>query len=69
MASLTTTVGLIACLFAALLVVGVIGFVTLLKAGVIVRQAAKPREIDRSSYSLNQGREVRPEIEQPEERR
>jgi predicted transposase len=69
MASLTTTVGLIACLFVALLVVGMIGFVTLLKAGVIVRHAARPREVDRGSYSLSQGREVRSEAEPREERR
>jgi hypothetical protein len=69
MGALTTTIAVIACLVAALFVVGAVGFLTLVKAGVIVRHAVKPAEQDRGSYSLSQGREVRPEAEPHDERR
>nr|PZN36462.1 MAG: hypothetical protein DIU80_00225 [Chloroflexota bacterium] len=59
---------LIACLVVVFLVVGAVGFVTLLKAGVIVRHATKPTHQDFSNYTLSQGREVRPEEEQRAER-
>jgi hypothetical protein len=61
--------GIVVCLLVVLAVASAIGIVTLLKAGVIVRQAAKPTERDFGSYSLEQGREVRPELERHEERR
>lgn len=51
------------CLILLLVVVGVSGFVVALKLGVIVQQAAKPTHLDTANYTLNQGREVRPEEE------
>jgi hypothetical protein len=54
---------LIACALVALAVIGVGGFIVLLKLGVIVREAGRPTYQDHSSYSLDQGREVRPEEE------
>lgn len=69
MTSLATILGVTACLVAALLVVGAVGIVTLVKAGVIVRHAARPTPQDRGSYTLDQGREVRPESEPQEIRR
>ena len=36
----------------------------LLKLGVIVREAGRPPYQDHGSYTLDQGREVRPEEEQ-----
>jgi hypothetical protein len=67
MMTLTTTLAVILCLVAVLAVVGAVGFVTLVKAGVIVRHATKPTHQDFGSYTLEQGREVRPEEERPEE--
>lgn len=55
---------LLICAIVALAVLGVGGFVVLLKMGVIVREASRPTLQDRGSYSLDQGREVRPEEEQ-----
>jgi hypothetical protein len=64
-----TTLAFLFCLVIALVAIGALGFVTLLKAGIIVRHATKPTEPDRGSYSLSQGREVRPEEERQSERR
>ena len=55
---------LIICAIVALAVLGVGGFIVLLKMGVIVHEASRPTLEDRGSYSLDQGREVRPEEEQ-----
>ena len=55
---------LVICAIVALAVLGAGGFIVLLKMGVIVREAARPTLQDRGSYSLDQGREVRPEEEQ-----
>jgi hypothetical protein len=54
---------LIVCGIVALSVIGIGGFLVLLKLGVIVREASRPTFQDRGSYSLEQGREVRPEEE------
>lgn len=53
----------ILCLILILAVIGVAGFIVALKMGVIVHQATKPAHLDTSNYTLNQGREVRPEEE------
>jgi hypothetical protein len=55
----------IICGLLAIAVIGVGGFIVLLKLGVIVREARRPTYQDHGSYSLDQGREVRPEEEQP----
>ena len=55
---------LVICAIVALAVLGVGGFIVLLKMGVIIREASRPTLQDRGSYSLDQGREVRPEEEQ-----
>jgi hypothetical protein len=55
---------LLICGLVALAVLGFGGFIVLLKLGVIVREASRPTIEDRGSYSLEQGREVRPEEEQ-----
>ncbi len=60
MSAMLTT---ILCLILLLAVIGVAGFVVALKLGVIVQQAAKPTHLDTSNYTLDQGREVRPEEE------
>ena len=52
------------CTAIVLAVLGVGGFLVLLKLGVIVREAGRPTYEDRGSYSLDLGREVRPEEEQ-----
>jgi hypothetical protein len=52
---------LIFCAIVALVVIGVGGFLVLLKLGVIVREAAKPTYQDYGDYRIDQGREVRPE--------
>ena len=62
MASLSLAL-LILCGLAALAVIGVGGFLVLLKLGVIVREASRPTYQDHGDYSLDQGREVRPEEE------
>jgi hypothetical protein len=54
---------LILCGLVALAVIGVGGFLVLLKLGVIVREASRPIYQDQGDYSLDQGREVRPEEE------
>ncbi|GIW02993.1 hypothetical protein [Roseiflexus sp.] len=51
------------CLILVLAVVGVSGFIVALKLGIIVQQAAKPTHLDTGNYTLEQGREVRPEEE------
>ncbi|MEN9934914.1 MAG: hypothetical protein RLZZ387_1493 [Chloroflexota bacterium] len=68
MMDVTSLLGLIFCLVVVLALVGAVGVITLIKAGVIVRHATKPTERDYGSYSLSQGREVRPESERQEER-
>ncbi len=55
----------IICALLAIVVLGVGGFIVLLKLGVIVREARRPTHQDYGNYSLDQGREVRPEEEQP----
>ena len=52
---------IIFCALVALIVIGVSGLLILLKLGVIVRAAAQPPYQDYSDYTLDQGREVRPE--------
>jgi hypothetical protein len=57
------------CTAIVLAVLGIGGFLVLLKLGVIVREASRPTYQDRGSYSLDLGREVRPEEQQPERER
>jgi hypothetical protein len=59
---------ILVCACVVLAVLGVGGFLVLLKLGVIVREASRPTYQDQSNYSLDQGREVRPEEEPPERR-
>ena len=54
---------LILCGLVALAVIVAGGFLVLLKLGVIVREASRPTYQDHGDYSLDQGREVRPEDE------
>lgn len=54
---------LIICGIVALAVLGVGGFLVLLKLGVIVREASRPAYQDHGNYTLDQGREVRSEEE------
>jgi hypothetical protein len=61
MFGLGSMIGLVLCLAVVLVAVGAIGVVTLIKAGVIVRHATKPTHQDYGTYTLSQGREVRPE--------
>jgi hypothetical protein len=51
------------CALVALSAIGVGVFFALLKLGVIVREASRPAIQDYGDYSLDQGREVRPEEE------
>jgi hypothetical protein len=51
------------CALVALAAIGLGTFVVLVKLGVIVREASRPAYQDRGDYSLDQGREVRPEEE------
>ena len=51
------------CALVALVALGVGAFFVLLKLGVIVRESSRPGYHDYSDYSLDQGREVRPEEE------
>jgi hypothetical protein len=51
------------CALVALAALCVGTFFVLLKLGVIVRESARPAYQDYSDYSLDQGREVRPEEE------
>jgi len=53
----------ILCLIVVLAAIGAVGFVVALKMGVIVHQATKPTHLDTGNYTLDQGREVRPEEE------
>ncbi len=55
---------LLICGLTILLVGGVGAFLVLLKLGVIVREAARPPQVDYGNYSLDQGREMRPEEQQ-----
>lgn len=52
------------CALVALVVLGVGGFLVLLKLGIIVREAQRPTYQDYGTYTLDQGREVRPEEDQ-----
>ncbi len=52
------------CLIVFLAAIGAVGFVVALKMGVIVHQATKPTHLDTGNYTLDQGREVRPEEEE-----
>ena len=54
---------LVLCGLVALAAIGVGVFFVLLKLGVIVREANRPSYQDYSDYSIDQGREVRPEEE------
>ena len=51
------------CGLVALAAIGAGVFFVLLKLGVIVREASRPSYQDYSDYSLDQGREIRPEEE------
>jgi hypothetical protein len=51
------------CALVALAAIGVGAFFVLLKLGVIVHEASRPTIQDYGDYSLDQGREVRPEEE------
>jgi hypothetical protein len=51
------------CALVALAAICVGTFFALLKLGVIVREASRPTIQDYGNYSLDQGREVRPEEE------
>jgi hypothetical protein len=52
------------CALVALAAIGAGTFLVLLKLGVIVREASRPSYQDYGDYSLDQGREIRPEEEQ-----
>jgi hypothetical protein len=52
---------LVFCVIGLLAVLGVGGFMVLLKLGVIVREASRPAYQDSGDYRIDQGREVRPE--------
>jgi hypothetical protein len=60
---ITTLPLLLICGFVALAILGIGGFLVLLKMGVIVREASRPTYLDHGNYTLDQGREVRPEEE------
>ncbi|MGQ9548275.1 MAG: hypothetical protein ACUVSW_15880 [Roseiflexus sp.] len=51
------------CLIVVFAVLGAVGFIVALKLGIIVHQATKPTHLDAGNYTLDQGREVRPEEE------
>ena len=51
------------CALVVLVAIGVGVFFVLLKLGVIVHEASRPAIQDYGDYSLDQGREVRPEEE------
>ena len=51
------------CALVALAAIGLGTFLVLVKLGVIVREASRPTYQDFGDYSLDQGREVRPEEE------
>jgi hypothetical protein len=52
---------LVLCAIGLLAVLGVGGFIVLVKLGVIVREASRPAYQDSGDYRIDQGREVRPE--------
>ena len=52
---------IVICAIGLLAVLGVSGFLVLVKLGVIVREATKPAYQDSGDYRMDQGREVRPE--------
>jgi len=54
---------LFVCAIGVLAVLGVGGFLVLLKLGVIVRKASRPAAHDLGGYRTDRGREVRPEDE------
>jgi hypothetical protein len=49
------------CAIGLVAVLGVGGFMLLVKLGVIVREASRPAYQDSGDYRIDQGREVRPE--------
>jgi hypothetical protein len=51
------------CAVVLLAVLGIGGFLVLVKLGVIVREASRPAYQDSGEYRMDQGREVRPEDE------
>ncbi len=58
---MTSFLLVIFCALVVLVVIGIGIFTVLLKLGVIVRAAAQPVHQDHGEYTLEQGREVRPE--------
>ena len=68
MFGLSSRVLLFVCGLIVVAMLGFGGFLVLLKLGIIVREASRPAYQDQSSYSLDQGREVRPEEQQHDRR-
>ena len=64
MLGLSSLVFLVLCGLIVVAVLGLGGFLVLLKLGIIVREASRPAYQDQGGYSLDQGREVRPEEQQ-----
>lgn len=62
-AEIIVVLGMLMCGAALVAAIGVGGFVLLVKLGVIVREAQRPPYLDHGNYTLDQGREVRPEEE------
>lgn len=56
---------LVFCAIVAAVALGVGGFMLLVKLGVIVREAQRPPYQDAGDYRISQGREVRPESNEP----
>ena len=54
---------LVLCAIGLVAILGVGGFIVLVKLGVIVREASRPAYQDSGDYRIDQGREVRPEDE------
>ena len=52
---------LVLCAIGLVVILGVGGFLVLVKLGVIVREASRPAYQDSGDYRIDQGREVRPE--------
>jgi hypothetical protein len=52
---------LVLCAIGLVAILGVGGFIVLVKLGVIVREASRPAYQDSGDYRIDQGREVRPE--------
>lgn len=59
----TLTLLLLVCAAIIILVVLSVGILTFIKMGVIFHHAAQPKHQDTGNYTLDQGREVRPEHE------